>query len=96
MDIADALFHSPEAAAAVAWHAESRERRGLIRLIATEAATRTDAHLIKYTRACVDLAWMDPEQTRLYYAAAAYLCSLWCKEEPSEITVGHLAARPGL
>ena len=96
MDIMDALYHSPEAAAAVAWHAEPRERNRLIRVIATEAATRIDAHLIKYTRACFDLALMDPQQQRLYLAGAAYLCSLWCKEEPSEVIIRRLAIRPGL
>ncbi len=96
MDIAEALDHSPQAAAAVAGHAEPREQQRLIRVLASEAAIRNDAHLIKYTRACLDLAAMDPEQERFYYAAAAYLCSLWCKEEPSEAIVEGLAARPGL
>ncbi len=96
MDMTEALYDSPEAAASVAWHAEPGERDRLIRVVATEAAIRIDAHLIKHTRACLDLALMDSEQARLYYAAAAYLCSLWCTEEPREVIAQRLAARPGL
>ena len=44
----------------------------------------------------LDLALMDPEHARLYYAAAAYLCSLWCREEPREVIAAGLTARPGL
>lgn len=84
MDIVEALQHSPEAAATVAWCVKSEERDKLARVLATEAAIRTDAHLSKYVRACFDVALMDPQAAQLYYAAAACLCSLWCKEEPRE------------
>jgi hypothetical protein len=73
-----------KAAAAVAWHAKPEERDRLIRVIATEVAIQRDGYLIKNTRACFDAALMDPEQAHLDYTAAAYLCSIWCKEEPRE------------
>lgn len=92
MDIADALYESPEAAASAAWHSEPEERPRLVRVLATEAAIRIDAHLVKNTRACLDAARMHPEQTNLYHAAAAYLCSIWCREEPRELSAERLAA----
>ncbi|MGH9830429.1 MAG: hypothetical protein ACREDR_45060 [Blastocatellia bacterium] len=84
LEIGYALYESPAAAAAVAWHTAESDRLKLITTIASEAAVRTDAHLIKFTRACIDSAIMDPEQARLYYAAAAYLCAIWCDEESRE------------
>jgi hypothetical protein len=92
MDITEALYHSPKAAAAVAWHTRPEEWDKLARVMATEAAIRVDAHLSKYIRACLDVALMDPQAARLYYAAAAHLCSLWCKEEPREGIIERLGA----
>lgn len=96
MDIAKALQHSPEVAAAVAWNTPQKERGALIEILATEAAIRNDAHLVKYTWSCLDLAEMDEERASLYFAAAAYLCSIWCIEEPREVILARLTARPGL
>lgn len=91
MDITEALYDSPEAAASTAWHAEPEERPRLVRVLATEAALRIDAHLVKNTRACLDAARMHPEQAHLYHAAAAYLCSIWCREEPRDLSAERLA-----
>jgi hypothetical protein len=63
-----------------------------VRRLATEAAIRSDAHLVKYTRACFDAALQDPAHTHLFHAAAAYLCSIWCHEEPREQILGTLNA----
>ena len=51
-------------------------------MLATEASIRSDTHLVKYTRACFDMGILDPEQIRLYLAAAAYLCAVWMAEVP--------------
>lgn len=92
MAMTEALLYSPETAAAVAWYTKPEDRGKLARILATEAAIRTDAHLSKYVRACFDVALMDPQAAPLYYAAAAYLCSLWCKEEPREVISERLGA----
>ncbi len=83
-ELSEALAHSPAAAASAAWHASPDERPAIVRRLATEAAIRSDAHLVKYTRACLDAAMQDPHCANLFHAAAAYLCSIWCREQPRE------------
>jgi hypothetical protein len=41
------------------------------------AATHEDAHLAKYTYACLAAAETDPRQRSLYRAAAASLAAWW-------------------
>jgi hypothetical protein len=84
MDLTEALLHSPRAAASVAWFARQEERPRIEQTIATEAAIRNDAHLVKYTWACLDAAVQDPTHAPLFHAAAAYLCSVWCIEQPKD------------
>lgn len=48
-----------KAAAAVAWHAKPEERDRLIRVIATEAAIRRDAHLSEEREAEHDLQHIE-------------------------------------
>ena len=38
---------------------------------------RHDAHLVKYTLACLDAMAADPPAARLYLAAAATLLAFW-------------------
>jgi len=83
-DFSAALAESPRAAAAKAWFSTADELPQLRRTLATESAIRSDAHLVKYVRACLDAADQSPADTRLFYAAAAYLCSIWCREELRE------------
>ena len=83
-DFAVALAESPRAAAGKAWISTPEELSQLRRTLATESAIRSDAHLVKYVRACLDAADQSPADTRLFYAAAAYLCSIWCREESRE------------
>jgi hypothetical protein len=83
-ELSDALARSPAAAASAAWHASPGERPTIVRRLATEAAIRSDAHLVKYTRACLDAAMQDPHHADLFHAAAANLCSIWCREQPRE------------
>lgn len=80
--LTEALETSPTAAAARVWHAEPAERPLVKQALATRASIRTDQHLIKYTRACLDMISFDPEYEHLYLAAAAHLCGLWVKEQP--------------
>ena len=49
--------------------------------LATFAATHQDAHLVKYTLACLDAAAWDPAASARYLAAAARLGNYW-KERP--------------
>jgi hypothetical protein len=45
--------------------------------LVTYAATHTDAHLVKYTLACLDAAAWDRPRTGLYLSAAAHLGRCW-------------------
>jgi hypothetical protein len=45
--------------------------------LATEAATRHDAHVVKYTLACLDAAADDPDFAPLYLTAADRLLRWW-------------------
>lgn len=78
----EALKTSPAAAAARVWYADPSEYPDVKQTLATQASIRSDQHLIKYTRACIDMVSFDPEQERLYLAAAAHLCGVWVKDQP--------------
>jgi hypothetical protein len=95
MDMAEALVHSPRAAASVAWFAQQDERPRIVQIIATEAAIRNDAHLVKYTWACLDAALQDPTYAPLFHAGAAYLCSIWSIEQPKAGLVRNLGEGRG-
>jgi hypothetical protein len=45
--------------------------------IVTAASAHRDAHLVKYTLACLDAAQADPAAARLFQAAAASLLAYW-------------------
>jgi hypothetical protein len=47
--------------------------------LATTAAVAHDAHLVKYTLACLDAAAADPTQRGLYLAAAHHLHQWWAE-----------------
>jgi hypothetical protein len=91
-EFAAALAESPRAAAATAWAAGPEDRPELVRIIATESAIRSDAHLVKYVRACLDAVEQSPADERLFHASAAYLCSIWCREQSREKVRQELAA----
>ncbi len=46
-------------------------------LLASEAATSHDAHIVKYVLACLDAAAFDPEARHLYYRAGQRLLDVW-------------------
>jgi len=80
--VLEALQTSPAAAASRVWHAPDGELSAIRRILATEASIRNDTHLVKYTRACLDMGTFDPRHVRLYLAAAAHLCAVWMAEAP--------------
>ncbi len=92
MELSEALVHSPAAAASVAWFASAEQRPEVVRTLATEAAIRNDAHLVKYVFACLDAARQDPSHAHLFHAAAAYLSASWCLEQPRERILETLSA----
>jgi hypothetical protein len=92
--VLEALQTSPAAAASRVWHAPDGELSAIRRILATEASIRNDIHLVKYTRACLDMGGFDPEHVRLYLAAAAHLCAVWMAEAPrATITEALLVGR---
>jgi hypothetical protein len=68
-------------AAAALWHADDEATAGFVRRVATHAALHHDAHLAKYTLACIDAARDDPDASRLFLTAAAYLGGWWRTNE---------------
>jgi hypothetical protein len=76
-DLAEAIGAGREAAAATAWHAPAEAVDDVVTELATRASLHHDAHLVKYTLACLDAAADDPDHRRLYLAAAASLAAWW-------------------
>jgi hypothetical protein len=62
------------------WHAPSDQLDMIRTSLATMASHRHDAHLVKYTLACLHVAESDPTFERLYLAAAAKLLADWVIE----------------
>jgi hypothetical protein len=79
-DLAEAIEAGPEQAAAVAWHAPERGLGDVVTELATRASLHHDAHLVKYTLACLDAAADDPGHRRLYLASAASLSAWWAAQ----------------
>jgi hypothetical protein len=67
----------PASAAAVAYHSVGDRRRSLRTQLIECAAAHADAHLVKYTMACLTACDQDPDESSLYLAAAAYLGAWW-------------------
>ena len=79
--VATALETDPDQAAAAVWHAPVDAARGDRHALATRASTHHDAHLVKYTLACLDAANAHPEDARLYLSAAASLHGWWTEHD---------------
>ena len=73
----DALAADPETAASAAFHATEDELEVLVPELAARAGAHEDAHLAKYTLACLTAAATDTAERRLYLSAAAYLSAWW-------------------
>jgi hypothetical protein len=79
---ADEVTHlEPSAAASTAWHAKPEQRGHITQQLIDHAAPHHDAHLAKYTLACIDAGTHDPAHHHLYLAAAAYLAAWWRHRE---------------
>jgi hypothetical protein len=79
-DVVDALDASPEIAAAAWFHAADEARARALPELAGRAACHPDAHVAKYTLACIAAAQSDRAQRRLYLAAAASLHGWWSQQ----------------
>jgi hypothetical protein len=72
-----ALDDDRATAAAAVWHAPVDERGAVVSELASRASIQHDAHLVKYTLACIDAAADDPRHAALFLAAAASLSAHW-------------------
>ncbi len=77
----DVFQADPATAAAIAWHTEPAELSILWRRLASNAGAHRDAHLAKYTLACLDATRADPGAAALFRAAAAYLNAWWVRRD---------------
>jgi hypothetical protein len=73
----DALDAGPEVAAAAWYHAAEDARAAALPELAGRGACHPDAHVAKYTLACLCAASADPSERALYLAAAASLVGWW-------------------
>jgi hypothetical protein len=85
LDVETFADAGPQAAAATVWHADDASIGPLVRRLATNAAAHHDAHLAKYTLACIDATRDDPGAGRLYLAAAAHLAGVWATREVAPV-----------
>ncbi len=81
MSLLAALDGAPDQAAAAVWHAPAEQISGIVTSLATRAAVHRDAHLVKYTLACLDAAAWDRQHARLYLSAAARLLGWWTRAD---------------
>ncbi|MEY2432599.1 MAG: hypothetical protein QOC92_2324 [Acidimicrobiaceae bacterium] len=79
-DVGDAITSGRDDAASTVWHAPASALDDIVTELATRAALHHDAHLVKYTLACLDAATADPTHRRLYLSAAASLSSWWAQQ----------------
>lgn len=77
--VREALDAGPAVAAAAVWHHPEPTSDAIIGELATRASVQRDAHLVKYTLACLDAAATDRSHARLYLAAAASLVAWWAE-----------------
>jgi hypothetical protein len=73
----EAIDAGARTAAGAAWHGALVDPAGTIETLATRAAVHEDAHLVKYTLACIDAAADDRRAAPLFMAAAASLAGWW-------------------
>src|ERR1700733_64148 len=67
----------PSDAAAAVFKSGADQHPSIRAQLAGRAAIHADAHLVKYTMACIAAADRDPQESVLYLAAAAYLAAWW-------------------
>jgi hypothetical protein len=79
-NLLDALDAEPEVAAACWHHAPHAALAQAMPELIGRAAVHEDAHLVKYTLACLDAAERDPAHRSLYVAAVASLAAWWTRQ----------------
>jgi hypothetical protein len=67
---------SPAEAAGLLWRATT-DRPRLVQELIDLAGAAEDAHLVKYTEACLTAARDDPDAAHVFHAAMAYLGAWW-------------------
>ena len=72
-----ALDDAPAVAAGAWFHASEATRAEALPELVGRAAVHEDAHLAKYTLACLVAGERDPARRPLYLAASAYLSAWW-------------------
>jgi hypothetical protein len=77
----DALDDEPAIAAASWYHASDAAVRQFLPELIGRAAVHEDAHVAKYTLACVAAAQRDFTSRALYLAAAASLVAWWAQRQ---------------
>jgi hypothetical protein len=80
----DALLADPMEAAAAAYHASPDETERIWTTLASAAAVRNDAHLVKHTLSALEMSREDPNAAPLYRAAAAKLAAIWTADQPRD------------
>ena len=75
--LVDALDDEPAVAAAAWHHAPDAALEPAVPELVGRAAIHEDAHLVKYTLACLAAAERDRPRRSLYLAAAAFLSAWW-------------------
>jgi hypothetical protein len=73
---------TPSQAAGLLWHATT-DRPRLVQELIDVAGAAEDAHLVKYTEACLTAARDDPHAAHLFHAAMAYLAAWWIQSGTS-------------
>jgi hypothetical protein len=74
---ADAVAAGRHEAAGWVFHAPAAEIPATWTAVITRACAHRDAHLVKYTLACLDATHADPGAGRLFLAGAASLLAFW-------------------
>jgi hypothetical protein len=77
VDPTAALERGPEVARSAWYHASDATIASALPELVGRAAQHHDAHVVKYTYACLVAADLDPEARALYLAAAASLLAWW-------------------
>jgi hypothetical protein len=72
-----------DSAAGAVWWAPDDELPAIVDELVSFGAVHPDAHVAKYTLACLDAAESDPEERRLFLAATARLHDWW-KQVPQD------------
>ena len=85
LDVAGALRHQPDHAVPAVWYAEPDTYGWIGTELATRASVHPDAHLAKYTLACLDAAAQDRDASRLYLSAAAALVAYWTELDGADL-----------